>query len=121
LQVLGGSLRRLANAVTATWSPDGQSIAYATANGDICLMRHDGADAHRIASPGGYIKSIAWSPSGNILRFSKEGILWEMTSTGSNLHQFPARMGNIADTMEWAMGSRWTILFCCQWADLDSR
>jgi DNA-binding winged helix-turn-helix (wHTH) protein/Tol biopolymer transport system component len=88
LQVLGGSLRRLANAVTATWSPDGQSIAYATANGDICLMRHDGADAHRIASPGGYIKSIAWSPSGNILRFSKEGILWEMTSTGSNLHQF---------------------------------
>jgi DNA-binding winged helix-turn-helix (wHTH) protein/Tol biopolymer transport system component len=85
LQVLGGSLRRLANAVTATWSPDGQSIAYATVNGDICIMHSDGSDARRIASPGGYVKSLAWSPDGSVIRFSKEGILWEMASSGANL------------------------------------
>ena len=87
LRLLGGSLHRLANAVYATWSPDGESIAYATASGDICVMHSDGSEAHRIASPGVYVKSMAWSPDGGAIRFSKEGILWEMTSNGSNLHQ----------------------------------
>ena len=87
LRLLGGSLRHLADAVSATWSPDGKRIAYATASGDICVMHSDGSEAHRIASPGVYVKSIAWSPDGGTIRFSKEGILWEMTSNGSNLHQ----------------------------------
>jgi Tol biopolymer transport system component/DNA-binding winged helix-turn-helix (wHTH) protein len=87
LRLLGGSLRHLADAVSATWSPDGKRIAYATASGDICVMHSDGSEAHRIASPGVYVKSMAWSPDGGAIRFSKEGILWEMTSNGSNLHQ----------------------------------
>jgi len=87
LRLLGGSLRHLADAVSATWSPDGERIAYATASGDICVMHSDGSEAHRIASPGVYVKSMAWSQDGGTIRFSKEGILWEMTSNGSNLHQ----------------------------------
>jgi len=87
LRAVGGSVRHLANAISATWSPDGERIAYAATNGDVFLMRSDGSDAHRIASPGGYLKSLAWSPNGKLLRFSKEGLLWEMSSMGANLHQ----------------------------------
>jgi Tol biopolymer transport system component len=87
LRLLGGSLRRLANADVAAWSPDGQKIAYATTAGEIYAMRSDGSEAHRIASPGGYVTSLAWSPDGGVIRFSKEGILWEMASNGSHLHQ----------------------------------
>ena len=87
LQLLGGSLRRLGNAVSATWSPDGEMIAYGTANGDICVMRRDGTEAHRIASAGGYLKSVAWSPDGGAIRFSRDGLLWEISSDGAKLHQ----------------------------------
>ncbi|MGP8226997.1 MAG: winged helix-turn-helix domain-containing protein [Terracidiphilus sp.] len=108
LRLLGGSLRQLANAVSATWSPDGASIAYATASGDIYVMHSDGSEAHRIASPGVYVKSIAWSPDGGTIRFSKEGILWEMTSNGSNLHQLLPGWGRSPSQWngEWAQDGR---------------
>jgi DNA-binding winged helix-turn-helix (wHTH) protein/Tol biopolymer transport system component len=108
LRLLGGSLRQLANAVSATWSPDGERIAYATAGGDICVMRSDGSEAHRIASPGVYVKSIAWSPDGGTIRFSKEGILWEMTSNGSNLHQLLPGWGKSPSQWngQWAQDGR---------------
>ena len=87
LPVLGGSLRHLGNAVSSTWSPDGEKIAYGTANGDICIVSRDGTEAHRIASAGGYLKSVAWSPDGSAIRFSRDGLLWEISPDGANLHQ----------------------------------
>ena len=87
LPVLGGSLRRLGNAVSATWSPDGAKIAYGTANGDICTVRRDGTEARRIALVGGYLKSMAWSPNGNAIRYSRDGLLWEISPDGANPHQ----------------------------------
>ncbi len=88
LPLLGGSPRRLGNAVSSTWSPDGEKIAYGTANGEICIVRRDGTEAHRIASVGGYLKSLAWSPDGSVIRFSRDGLLWQISADGANLHQF---------------------------------
>ena len=108
LRLLGESHRYLANAVSATWSPDGESIAYATASGDICVMLSDGSEAHCIASPGVFVKSIAWSPDGGTIRFSKEGLLWEMTSNGSNLHQLLPGWGKSPSQWngQWAQDGR---------------
>jgi Tol biopolymer transport system component/DNA-binding winged helix-turn-helix (wHTH) protein len=85
--VLGGSPRRVGNAVSSTWSPDGEKIAYGTANGEICIVRRDATEAHRIASVGGYLRSLAWSPDGLAIRFSRDGLLWEISTDGANLHQ----------------------------------
>ncbi len=87
LPVLGGSPRRIGNAVSSTWSPDGDKIAYGTANGDIYIVQRDGSEARRIASVGGYLKSVAWSPDGSALRFSRDGLLWQISTDGANLHQ----------------------------------
>lgn len=87
-RLIGGSLRRLAaGALDSAWSPDGSRLVYATASGDIVTVRTDGSEPHKLATPGGYIRSLAWSPDGATLRFSKDGLLWESSSNGSNLHQ----------------------------------
>lgn len=86
-QIVGGSLRRIANAVDATWSPDGEEIAYATAGGDIYQSRSDGTEAHKLIATGGYIKSLAWSPDGRTIRFSKDGLLWALDANGANLRR----------------------------------
>jgi len=87
--LIGGSLRRLASAaIDAAWSPDGSRLAYGTATGDIFVMRSDGTEEHKLAAPGGYIRSLAWSPDGTKLRFSKDGVLWDLNSDGSSFHQF---------------------------------
>jgi Tol biopolymer transport system component len=86
LPVLGGAPRRLGNGISSTWSPDGEKIAYGTANGEICVVRRDGTETRRIASVGGYLKSLAWSPDGSAIRFSSDGLLWEISTDGANLH-----------------------------------
>jgi Tol biopolymer transport system component/DNA-binding winged helix-turn-helix (wHTH) protein len=87
LELVGGRLHRLGNAISSTWSPDGRQIVYASANGELFAMRSDGADAHRIATVGGYVSSIAWSPDGHTLRFTRDGVLWQIGSDGSNLRE----------------------------------
>ncbi|MGD0630771.1 MAG: protein kinase, partial [Terracidiphilus sp.] len=42
---LGGSFRRLANTLEAAYSPDGNTVVYATANGELWLIRSDGSEA----------------------------------------------------------------------------
>jgi len=87
-RLVGGSLRHLADSVlSSAWSPDGERIVYALANGDIFVMRRDGSEPHRIASIGGYLKSIAWSPDGSTIRFSRDGLLWEISADGNNLRR----------------------------------
>lgn len=86
--LVGRDLRRLTNAISSAWSPDGVQIAYASANGDLFVMRHDGSESRRIGSPGGYISSLAWSPDGATIRFSRDGFLWQVSPDGSHLVQF---------------------------------
>ncbi len=86
VQVVGGSHRYLADAAVATWSPDGKLVAYSTKNGDIDIINSDGTDAHKLASAGGVAYDLSWSPDGRTIRFTRNGALWEITSSGSNLH-----------------------------------
>ena len=86
-RILGGSSRYLSDGMSATWSPDGTSVAYSTADGDIDLIRSDGSGARKLASVGGRAYYLSWSPDGVTLRFTsnKDGKLWEISSSGSNL------------------------------------
>lgn len=94
-RTLGGSARRLGDAYysvfsdgrTAAFSPDGKSVAYATKDGNIYLVQSDGSGAQKLSSPGGVAEDLAWSPDGALIRFSMNNHLWEMTSSGSNIHQ----------------------------------
>jgi len=107
-RILGGSLHRIANALDATWSPDGEGIVYATANGDIYQSQSDGAGSHKLISTGGYIKSLAWSPDGRLIRFSKDGLLWEMDANGANLRQLLPGWGKSSTQWsgQWARDGR---------------
>jgi Tol biopolymer transport system component len=84
--ILGGSLQYLAVGTDASWSPEGDLVAYSTSSGDIFAMRSDGTGAHKLASVGGLASFLRWSPDATTIRFSKTGQLWEMTSSGADLH-----------------------------------
>jgi eukaryotic-like serine/threonine-protein kinase len=85
--ILGGSATYIGNFLGGTWSPDGKSIVYATANGDINRVQSDGTGIHKMASAGVGSDGFTWSPDGGTIRFFRDGLLWEMSSGGSNLHQ----------------------------------
>jgi Tol biopolymer transport system component len=63
----GGKVTRLHEGRDATWSPDGEEIAFACHPG-ICTMRPDGSEVTRLTRPrGGAIdESPAWSATGRI-------------------------------------------------------
>ena len=122
VHLIGGSYRRLGYAVSAAWSPDGEKIICASAGGDLYVMRGDGSDKHLLASPGGFVMSIAWSPDGRTIRFTRDGLLWQISAEGSNLHQLLPGWGKsptqwsgqwspdgrfffVADGQIWVLGS----------------
>jgi eukaryotic-like serine/threonine-protein kinase len=91
--VLGSPARLLADGVSATWSPDSKTIVYSTDSGDLYLIAVDASGNRKLASPGGDVRFISWSPDGATIRFSKDGRLWEITSQGFNLHEVLAGWG----------------------------
>jgi Tol biopolymer transport system component len=88
---MGGAHRYLADSTIAsgTWSPHGKLVAYSTLNGDINVINIDGTGAHKLASVGGAVYPLNWSPDGSKILSSRDDLksLWEMTSSGSSLHQ----------------------------------
>lgn len=86
VQVVGGSDRYIADAVSAGWSPDGKRAAYSTPNGDLNVINSDGTGVRKLASVGGVAIAIAWSPDGRTIRFVKDKSFWEVASNGADLH-----------------------------------
>jgi Tol biopolymer transport system component/DNA-binding winged helix-turn-helix (wHTH) protein len=85
--ILGGSLHRLSEALSGAFSPDGKAVAYSTLGGDIYVAGSDGSGARNLASIGGKSYHLAWSPDGRTIRFTKDGKLWEISSTGSHVQE----------------------------------
>jgi len=96
--LIAGSPRRLEDiaALSASWSPDGERIAYANLSG-LYLAHGDGTASHCLLKidqrTGQEPYWIRWSPDGARLRFSlydpKTDVhsLWEISADGNNLRQ----------------------------------
>jgi serine/threonine protein kinase len=87
VSVFGGSYRRLGNAVGAAFSFDGKSVAFLTPEGDLFTVRSDGSEPHKLANVGLNSFNPSWSPDGSMIRFDKDRSLWEINSSGLNLHR----------------------------------
>lgn len=87
--LVGGSSKRLLlSAQGAAYSPDGRSIAYTTAEGELWMMGTDGSGAHKVGSVGaGGAYMPVWSPDGTVISFLRGTQIWEIASNGSNPHQ----------------------------------
>ncbi len=96
LPILGGSPRRLADAVaeTAAWSPDARMLAYSNLN-DLFLANADGTESRKLVSMKGDIGHLTWSPDGLRLRFdttesagtSGQQLAWQVSAAGTDLHR----------------------------------
>jgi dipeptidyl aminopeptidase/acylaminoacyl peptidase len=96
LPTTGGSPRRLGNVAghDAAWSRDGQRIAYFS-GADLYVVKPDGSDRRKLATPQGKGWFTRWAPDGHALRFSAWGTeiptlaLWEVGTQGGNPHRLP--------------------------------
>jgi eukaryotic-like serine/threonine-protein kinase len=104
LPILGGSSRRLGDLAgqDAAWSPDGRTLVYADGS-ELFLAKSDGTESRKLVSLTGQGFFPAWSPAGNMLRFTvidyKTGAksLWEVSAQGTNLHPLFPGWHNPAD------------------------
>ena len=121
-RILGGSARHLSDAVdAAAWSPDGNAVAYSTGEGDIHIIQSDGAEDRKLASIGSLVSSLCWSPDGKTIRFTRDQALWEISSTGSNLHRvLPAWSAGQGDG-HWARDGRFFFVSSGQIWTMDER
>ncbi|HTS37306.1 MAG TPA: winged helix-turn-helix domain-containing protein [Candidatus Solibacter sp.] len=100
LSMVNGQARRVGDLSghKAAWSPDGQSIVYATgpthdqAVNEVWVAKKDGSGSHRLARiERGVISSLMWSPDGKVIRmddWDEDSVhVWEMSSDGSNMHR----------------------------------
>jgi Tol biopolymer transport system component len=101
----GGPIRRLHDGFASAFSSDGTSVLYSSEKGDIYLVRSDGTAARKLASVGGEVHGLAWSPDGGIIRFERgDNKIWQVSSDGSNLHELLPSWRNSS----WKCCGRWT-------------
>ncbi len=84
--ILGGSATRVGS-LDGAFSPDGASVVYSTDQGEVFVVRSDGTGPRKLATVGPVPASFKWSPNGRVIRFDRGGLLWEIASDGSGLHQ----------------------------------
>ena len=73
----------------ASWSPDGQAVAYERPAGGIDLVRGNGSEWRRLAMCG---KDPAWSPDGARIAFSDGGDIYVMNSDGTGRRKLSGRL-----------------------------
>ncbi len=124
--VLGGSRRRLGDAVgtTGAWSPDGQKLVYANDN-ELVLAKADGTGSRKLVSMPHDVDWPAWAPDGEVIRFGMDGGLWEISAEGTNLHRLFSGWHNPPDECcgKWTPDGRF-FLFHSQnniWAIAEGR
>jgi Tol biopolymer transport system component/DNA-binding winged helix-turn-helix (wHTH) protein len=110
----GSPLRHLADGARddifgAAWSPDGNSVAYSTMNGDLHVARLDGTGARVLASvpyrtSNVMFEQISWSPDGRTIRFDRNNRIYEVSPDGSGAHPFL----NEWHPSSWQCCGRWT-------------
>jgi len=92
--VLGGSPRPIGEvkAVDASWSPDGNSILYASGT-DLLSINSDGSGKRKILTAPDQVSDPVWSPDGSKIRYrvsgraDRLGKLWEADANGANAHE----------------------------------
>ena len=101
--LLGGAVKRLDDGFDgAAFSPDGGSVIDSTLSGDIFMTRIDGSGTRKLASVGSPAYRFRWSPNGKMIRFSKQGGLWEMSGDGTGIHRLlPDWKEGIPDWGNW--------------------
>jgi hypothetical protein len=99
MSVAGGEVHFIAKVEDTwcyRWSPDGKYIAYSDhrkGQEGLYVMGRDGAGVRKLVTAKA-IGCAAWSPDGGRIRFDDHDSLWEVSSTGANLHPlFPKWKG----------------------------
>jgi Tol biopolymer transport system component/DNA-binding winged helix-turn-helix (wHTH) protein len=99
--LFGGEPRRLGNihAYSASWSPDGSTLAY-TAEGGLYLCAPDGSNSRQIVNMSGLLIDLDWSAPGRRLCFTRgehsQVSLWEVDREGSGLSRLsPGLIGGL--------------------------
>jgi Tol biopolymer transport system component/DNA-binding winged helix-turn-helix (wHTH) protein len=123
LSIASGQTRRLGNLIghAGSWSPDGQTIAYATGNdtngpNDIYTASKDGNNARKLVRiERGGVRKTRWSPDGRVLRMivseRHSCSLWEISTLGAHPHPIELFEGDnrqVCDT-NWTADGRYSL------------
>jgi len=104
---LGGVLTHPGSQLS--WSPDGQEIAFGSADGWLSLVHPDGSGLRTIELPTArflYAFGPTWSPDGSRLAFSTQGgVLFTVAPDGSDPAKVPASSGGEV-SVHWGVASQ---------------
>ncbi len=105
VRILGGQARHLGDADDASFSPDGNSVAYLRQVVASTSWGAMGRERTNWPLPGDTVSDIAWSPDGGAIRFTMKDRIWEMSSSGSGLHEVMPGWHDSSARMLWQVDS----------------
>jgi len=108
VRALGGPARRLGEVSgSATYSPDGESIAYSTPDGNIILAQTSGTGQRKLVSLGRIPTALVWSPDGKSIAYLTDGKdIFVLQVEGSEARKLPSPGGSLSDIVWSPDGKR---------------